>query len=86
MRAGRGDGAADRLVMRTLALGRKNYLFAGSLDGGRRAKIIYILVGTAELNGWDPQAYLRVLLGRIADHPINRIGELAPWNLRPDAA
>ena len=43
------------------------------------------LFGTSELKGWDPQAYLRVLLDRIADHPINRIGELAPWNLRPDA-
>jgi transposase len=41
------------------------------------------LIGTAELNGWDPQAYLSVLLERIADHPINRIGELAPWHLRP---
>ena len=77
------NNAAERR-MRPLALGRKNYLFAGSLEGGRRAAIIYTLVGTAELNGWDPQAYLRVLLDRIADHPINRIGELAPWNLRPD--
>jgi hypothetical protein len=50
-----------------IALGRKNYLFAGSLEGGRRAAIIYTLVGTAELNGWDPQAYLRVLLDRIAE-------------------
>lgn len=79
------NNAAER-QMRPLALGRKNYLFAGSLEGGRRAAIIYTLVGTAELNGWDPQAYLRVLLDRIAAHPINRIGELAPWNLRPDAA
>jgi hypothetical protein len=52
----------------------------------RRAAIIYTLVGTAELNGWDPQAYLRLLLDRIADYPINRIGDLAPWNLQPDAA
>jgi transposase len=71
--------------MRPLALGRKNYLFAGSLEGGRRAAISYTLVGTAELNGWDPQAYLRLILDRIADHNINRIGELTPWNLRPDA-
>ena len=74
------NNAAERR-MRPLALGRKNYLFAGSLEGGRRAAIIYTLIGTAELNGWDPEAYLRVLLDRIADHPINRIGELAPWNL-----
>lgn len=79
------NNAAERR-MRPLALGRKNYLFAGSLEGGRRAAIIYTLVGTAELNGWDPQAYLRVLLDRIADHPINRIGDLAPWILRPDTA
>ena len=79
------NNAAERR-MRPLALGRKNYLFAGSPEGGRRAAIIYTLVGTAELNGWDPQAYLRVLLDRIADHSINRIGELAPWNLRPDTA
>lgn len=78
------NNAAER-QMRPLALGRKNYLFAGSLEGGRRAAIIYTLVGTAELNGWDPQAYLRVLLDRIAAHPINRIGDLAPWNLQPDA-
>jgi transposase len=76
------NNAAER-QMRPLALGRKNYLFAGSLEGGRRAAIIYTLIGTAELNGWDPQAYLRTLLERIADHPINRIGELAPWHLRP---
>lgn len=79
------NNAAERR-MRPLALGRKNYLFAGSPEGGRRAAIIYTLVGTAEMNGWDPQAYLRVLLDRIADHSINRIGELAPWNLRPDTA
>lgn len=70
--------------MRQLALGRMNHLFAGSLEGGRRAAIIHTLVGTAELSGLDPQTYLRVLLDRIADYPINRIGELAPWNLQPD--
>ena len=48
--------------MHPLALGRKNDLFAGSLEGGRRAAIIYTLVGTAELSGWDPQTYLRALL------------------------
>jgi hypothetical protein len=48
--------------------------------------IRYTLVGTAELYGWDPQAYLRLLLDRIADHPFNRIGEFAPWNARPETA
>jgi transposase len=78
------NNAAGRR-MRPLALGRKNHPFAGSLEGGRRAANIRTLVGTAELNGWDPRAYPRVLLDRIADHPINRIGEPAPWNLRPGA-
>jgi len=77
------NNAVER-QMRPLALGRKNYLFAGSAEGGKRAAIIYTLIGTAELNGWDPQDYLRVLLERIADHPINRLGELAPWTLWPE--
>ena len=79
------NNTAER-AMRSVALGRKNYLFAGSPAGGKRAAIIYTLIGSAELNGWDPQAYLRTLLERIPDHPINRIGELAPWHLRPDNA
>ncbi len=79
------NNAAERR-MRLLARGRTNYLFAGSLEGGRRAAIIYTLVGIAELNGWDPQAHLRVLLDLIADHPINRIGDLAPWKPRADTA
>jgi hypothetical protein len=59
---------------------RKNYLFAGSDTGGERAAAIYTLIGSAELNGVDPAAYLRFVLERIADHPINRIQELLPWN------
>ena len=64
-----------------MALGRKNYLFAGSDSGGERAAAIYSLIGTAKLNGIDPEAYLRKVLGSIADHPISRIQELLPWNL-----
>jgi hypothetical protein len=73
------NNAAER-ALRTVALGRKNYLFAGSDSGGERAAAIYSLIGTAKLNGLDPEAYLRQVLTCIADHPISRIGELLPWN------
>jgi hypothetical protein len=69
-------------AMRPLALGRKNYLFAGSDTGGHRAAAIYTIVQTAKLNGVNPEAYLKDILTKIADgHPINRIGELLPWRL-----
>ena len=67
-------------AMRAIALGRKNYLFAGSDAGGDRAAAIYTIVQTAKLNGVNPEVYLRATLAKIADgHPINRIGELMPW-------
>ena len=66
---------------RVIALGRKNWIFAGSDQGGHRAAAIYTLIETAKLNGLDPEAYLRDLLSRIAQHPINRIAELLPWNV-----
>jgi transposase len=69
-----------------VALGRKNYLFAGSDAGGERAAAIYSLTGTAKLNGLDPEAYLREVLSRIADHPINRIEELLPWKVAATVA
>jgi hypothetical protein len=62
-------------------LGRRNYLFAGSDGGGQSAAAIYTLIGTARLNDIEPFAYLRAVLERIADHPINRIDELLPWRL-----
>ncbi len=74
------NNAAER-ALRAVALGRKNYLFAGSDAGGERAAAIYSLIGTAKLNGQDPEAYLREVLERIAEQPINRIAELLPWNL-----
>ena len=67
-----------------MALGRKNYLFAGSNAGGERAAAIYTIVQTAKLNERNPEAYLRNILGRIAEgHPINRISELLPWQPSP---
>ena len=74
------NNVAER-TLRVVALGRKNYLFAGSDAGGERAAAIYSLIGTAKLNDLDPEAYLREVLTRIADHPINRIEELLPWSL-----
>jgi transposase len=73
------NNAAER-ALRVVALGRKNYLFAGSDAGGERAAAIYSLIGTAKLNDIDPEAYLRDVLTRIPDHPVNRIDGLLPWN------
>lgn len=76
------NNSAER-ALRAVALGRKNYLFAGSDAGGERAAVIYSLLGSAKLNGIDPESYLTAVLRRVADHPINRISELLPWNLFP---
>jgi transposase len=75
------DNSAAERALRAVAVGRKNYLFAGSDAGGERAATFYCLLGTAKLNGLNPEAYLRQVLERIADHPVNRIAELLPWNL-----
>jgi transposase len=75
------DNSAAERALRAVALGRKNYLFAGSDCGGERAAAMYTLLGTAKLNGLDPELYLRTILAQIAEHPISRINELLPWNL-----
>jgi len=75
------DNSAAERALRVVALGRKNFLFCGSDAGGERAAAIYSLLGTAKLNGLDPELYLRRVLEQIADHPINRIQELLPWNV-----
>jgi transposase len=74
------NNAAER-ALRVVALGRKNFLFAGSDAGGERAAAIYSLLGSAKLNGLDPEIYLQHVLERIAGHPIRRINQLLPWNL-----
>jgi transposase len=74
------NNAAERAI-RPIAIGRKNWLFAGSDGGGERAAIIYTLIETAKMNGIDPEAYLRAVITRIADHPMKRIEELLPWKI-----
>ena len=75
------DNIAAERALRVVALVRKNFLFAGSDGGGESAAVIYSLLGTAKLNGIDPESYLRDVLSRIADDPIKRIEELLPWNV-----
>lgn len=72
------NNTAER-ALRGVAIGRKNYLHVGSEAGGRTAAVMYTLLGTARLNGINPQRYLRHVLERIAEHPSNRIDELLPW-------
>jgi len=84
-----GDGLAeiDNLIaeraLRGVAIGRRNFLFAGADSGGERAAAMYSLIGSCRLNGIDPEAYLHYVIERIADHPVNRIDELLPWNVAP---
>ena len=76
------NNAAER-SLRGVAIGRKNWLFAGSDQGGHRTASIYSLIETAKLNGVDPEAWLADTIARIADHPARRIVDLLPWNHRP---
>ncbi len=76
------NNAAER-SLRGVALGRKNWLLAGSNKGDHRAASIYSLVETVRLNGVDPEAWLADTISRIADHPARRVAELMPWNYRP---
>jgi transposase len=76
------NNAAER-ALRGIAVGRHNWTFAGSDEGGRRAAAIYTLIETAKLNGVDGQAWLADVLARLPDHPARRIGELLPWNWQP---
>jgi transposase len=76
------NNPAER-ALRGVAIGCKNYLFAGSDAGGRRAAAMYSLIESAKLNGINPQLYLADVLARIADHPARQIADLLPWNWHP---
>jgi transposase len=73
------NNAAER-SLRGIALGRRNWTFAGSDEGGRRAAAMYTLIETAKLNGIDPRAWLASVLARLPSHPASRIHELLPWH------
>ena len=73
------NNAAER-ALRGVALGRRNWTFAGSDEGGRRAAALYTLIATAKLNDVDPQAWLADVLARMPDYPAKRIDDLLPWN------
>ena len=68
--------------IRPLALGRKNYLFAGSHQGAKNAAILYSLLGSCQHNGLNPFQYLYAILDKLPDYPINKIAELLPCNVR----
>jgi transposase len=72
------NNAAERAI-RPLAMTRKNFVFLGSDAGGDRAAAMFTILESCKMLGINPEAYLRDVLARIADHPINRIEELLPW-------
>jgi transposase len=78
------NNAAENAI-RPVALGRKNWLFAGSDSGGERAALFYTLIRTATLNGVEPEAYLREVIARMGSHSVNRLHELLPWKIAATA-
>ena len=81
------NNVAER-ANRNVAIGRKNWLFAGSDEGGRRAAVLYSVIESAKRNGVEPSAYLADLFARISTHPASRLAELLPdqWKLRRDTS
>jgi transposase len=85
----RSDGVAEidslpaERALRGVAIGGRNYISFGSEGGGGRAASMYSLPGTCRLIGLDPEAYPAHVSERIADHPVNRIEDLLPWNVAP---
>ena len=82
------DNNGAENALRGVAVGRKNWLFAGSRDGGQRAAVLYSLIYTCKINGVEPFAYLRDVIARINANPMNRIQELTPreWKAAQAAA
>ncbi|MDE2495889.1 MAG: IS66 family transposase [Alphaproteobacteria bacterium] len=78
------NNAAEREI-RSVAVGRHNWTFVGSDEGGRRAAAMFTLINSCKLNGVDPQAWLAYVLANLPDHPASRIAELLPWNFKPPA-
>jgi transposase len=79
------NNAAER-ALRGIAVGRHNWIFAGSDEGGRRAAAIFALIETAKLNDIDPRAWLADVLARLPDHPARQIETLLPWHWKRDRA
>jgi transposase len=73
------NNAAER-ALRGVAIGRRNWTFAGSDAGGHRAAAVYTLIETCKMNDVDPQAWLADLLARLPDHPASKVADLLPWN------
>jgi transposase len=73
------NNAAER-ALRGVAVGRRNWTFAGSDAGGHRAAAVYTLIETCKMNDVDPQAWLADVLARLPDHPASKIADLLPWN------
>lgn len=76
------NNTAERSI-RSIVLGRRNYLFAGSDRGGESAANLYSLIGSCRLNGIDPYGYFVDILERVGEYPVNRITDLLPWNVAP---
>jgi transposase len=77
------NNAAER-ALRGVAVGRRNWTFAGSDAGGHRAASVYTLIETCKMNDVDPQAWLADVLARLPDHPANKVADLLPWNWKAD--
>ncbi|MEI2606956.1 transposase, partial [Erwinia aphidicola] len=73
-------------ALRCVALGRKNWLFAGSDAGGERAAVLYSLIGTCRLNGVEPETWLHYVISHIQDWPVNRVRDLLPWEVDLNSA